>query len=390
MSQACAEFHYIDTYPELVGFCERAILSPWIAVDTEFLREKTYYPKFCLLQIATDSVVACIDPLALANLEPLDRLLFNPQVCKVFHAARQDLEVFYLRWGKLPSPIFDTQIAAPMIGLADQIGYAGMVAELLGITLGKGHTRTDWSVRPLSPEQLRYAADDVAYLGTAYQIILDKLQALGRQNWPGADVNSLLDPELYANSPEHAWHRLSAARHLRGRALTTLKRLAAWREQLAQELDTPRSWIIKDDVLGDLAREAPITLQQLKQMRGIDERIVKRHGEDLCEVIAAASLGKPEDPGSNAPAGKRDPAREALLDLLVGRIRERAAENALSPALLASRRDLELLLDDPGSSRLMQGWRQSLLAQDLVEIMTRQGHWNSEPPPPASTDSSSA
>ncbi|WP_347257800.1 ribonuclease D, partial [Methylocaldum sp.] len=162
-----SQISYIDSPSQLQDFCRAVENSPWLAVDTEFLREKTYFPKFCLLQIATADKIACIDPLALESLDPVADLLFDPAITKVFHAGRQDLEIFFHLWGKLPAPIFDTQIAAPLIGLPEQISYAGLISELLGITLGKGHARTDWSLRPLADAQLRYAADDVVHLGTA-------------------------------------------------------------------------------------------------------------------------------------------------------------------------------------------------------------------------------
>ncbi len=179
---------YIDTPDLLNELCAKLSNAPWIVMDTEFLRERTYFPKFCLLQIAVPGLVACVDPLALESLEPLFEIIFNPAIPKVFHSGRQDLEIFYHLCGKLPSPVFDTQIAAPLLGLGEQVSYANMVTELLGVNLTKSHSRTDWTRRPLSPEQLRYAADDVIYLEQAYLLMLQRLEKLGRLAWLEGDL----------------------------------------------------------------------------------------------------------------------------------------------------------------------------------------------------------
>jgi ribonuclease D len=360
---------YVDSAEQLREFCASLHGAEWVAVDTEFLRDKTYYPKFCLLQIAHGPEVACIDPLALDALDPLEEILFDPAVTKVLHASRQDLEIFHHLWHKIPAPLFDTQIAAPLIGLPDQVSYAGLVAELLGISLSKGHTRTDWSLRPLSEAQLRYAADDVVYLGAAYEALRGRLEALGRLSWLEDDFAALLNPALYETPPEQAWQRLGGAQQLRGKALAAVQALAAWRETQAQTQDIPRNWIIRDEVLLDVARLAPKTPADLKRIRGLEERTTKRHGETLCRIVADSANRPPPLLDSRPRSAKRAADQEALLDLLSAVVRLRAAQHTLNPSVLASRKDLEQLLDEPETSRTLKGWRKPMVGEELAALL---------------------
>ncbi|BBL73825.1 ribonuclease D [Methylomagnum ishizawai] len=365
---------FIDSTAHLREFCAALQDADWLAVDTEFLREKTYYPKFCLLQIACGPQVACIDPLAIDDLEPLAALLFDPAITKVFHAGRQDLEIFYQIWNKLPAPIFDTQIAAPLVGLAEQISYAGLVAEILGVSLGKSHTRTDWSLRPLSEAQLRYAADDVIYLGAAYQALRGKLEALGRLDWLEDDFTALLNPELYESPPELAWQRIGGVQTLKSRQLSALRALAAWRETTAREQDIPRNWVVRDEALLDLARLSPTTPEELKRIRGLEERTLKRYGNTLCKTILAGRDQPPPPLEWKARSARRPPEQEALLDLLSAVVRLRAAQHTLNPAILAGRKDLEQLLDEPQDSRLLKGWRKTMAGEELAALLHGECH----------------
>lgn len=359
----------IDSTPQLEQFCASVRRSEWLALDTEFLREKTYFPKFCLLQIASDSnQIACIDPIALPSLEPLRELLFDPAILKVFHAGRQDLEIFFHLWGELPGPVFDTQIAAPLVGMPEQISYAGLVSELLGVNLSKSHTRTDWSIRPLSDSQIRYAADDVIYLAAAFQKLRDKLQGLGRYHWPTADFNLMLQPALYENAPDLAWQRISGTHQLRDRSLVVLQTLAGWRETIAREENVPRSWIIKDEMLINLAKLMPKSLEDFRLIRGLDERIVKRHGELLIHLIGQLPA-KSQSIELKSKPPRKSPEQEALLDALSAVVRLNAENHSLNPVMLASRKDLEQFLDKPDESKLLEGWRKSMIGEDLLAIL---------------------
>ncbi|MGZ8216342.1 ribonuclease D [Methylomagnum sp.] len=365
---------FIDSPARLSEFCASLRGAEWIAVDTEFLRERTYYPRFCLLQIAHGPHVACIDPLALDNLDPLADILFDPAVTKVLHAGRQDLEIFHQLWNRLPAPLFDTQIAAPLIGLAEQISYAGLVAELLGVSLSKTHSRTDWSLRPLSDAQLRYAADDVIYLGAAYQALRGQLEALDRLGWLADDFAALLNPALYETPPELAWQRIGGVQQLRSKQLAILQGLAAWREETARAQDIPRNWVVKDEAMVDLARIAPKNPEELKRVRGLEERTLKRYGNQLCQLICEGQDRAPPALDIKARSARRTPEEEALLDLLNAVVRLRAAQHTLNPAVLAGRKDLEQLLDQPEQSKLLKGWRKAMAGEELMALLRGECH----------------
>lgn len=360
---------YIDTPTALRELCATLANQAWLAIDTEFMREKTYYPKFCLLQVATPEFAACIDPLALDSLEPLAEWLFNPAIVKVVHSGRQDMEIFYNLFGRLPAPLFDTQIAAPLLGLAEQISYAGLIQHVLGIGLAKTHARTDWSRRPLSPEQLRYAADDVIYLASAYEKLLLSLERLGRMTWLQDDFAELSDPARYENPPELAWQRIGGAHQLKGKGLTVLQALAAWREETARAEDIPRGWIVKDEVLIDLARQQPRTPEALSITRGLEDKIVRRHGRALCGLIAEA-LDKPALKVELAPRpAKKSVDQEAILDAMGAIVRLRAAQNTLNPVVLATRKDLEHLLDGDLDTHILHGWRKKMVGDELLALL---------------------
>ena len=361
---------YIDTPEQLAKLCEQIKKEPWLALDTEFLREKTYYPKFCLLQIATPEWVACIDPIALPQLESLFEAIYNPAIVKVFHSCRQDLEIFFQWTGKLPSPIFDTQVAAPLLGFQDNPGYAMLVSSLLSVNLNKAHTRADWSKRPLTEAELEYAADDVIYLCQIYQIMVQKLTALGRIDWLKNDFAELTNPALYKVDPETAWFKIKGKNKLTGKQLSIIQTLAQWREKIAQAEDRPKSWLLRDELLLDLAKLQPETLQELANVRGINERSVNRYGKELCQLITAAKNRPPMPLHEKDRSAKKTQQEEAILDILTALVRVRAEENALNPTILASRKDLEELLSNGDDEcPLLHGWRYTMAGKELVGLL---------------------
>jgi ribonuclease D len=361
---------YIDTPGQLATLCEQIKKEPWLALDTEFLREKTYYPKFCLLQIATPEWVACIDPIALPQLESLFDAIYNPAIVKVFHSCRQDLEIFFQWTGKLPSPIFDTQVAAPLLGFQDNPGYAMLVSSLLSVNLNKAHTRADWSKRPLTEAELEYAADDVIYLCQIYQIMVQKLTALGRIDWLKNDFAELTNPALYKVDPETAWFKIKGKNKLTGKQLSIIQTLAQWREKIAQAEDRPKSWLLRDELLFDLAKLQPETVQELANVRGINERSVNRYGKELCQLITAAKNRPPVPLHEKDRSAKKSQQEEAILDILTALVRVRAEENALNPTILASRKDLEeLLSNDDVECPLLHGWRYTMAGKELVGLL---------------------
>lgn len=360
---------YINRIDQLDSLCQRISQQPWIALDTEFLREKTYYPKFCLLQIATPDWVVCVDPIAISDLSPLLEAIYNPNIVKVLHACRQDLEIFFKITGKIPGPIFDTQIAAPLLGFQENPGYAMLVSSFLNINLNKAHTRTDWSERPLSSDQIQYAADDVIYLCKIYKLMTEQLEKLGRLDWLESDFALLNNVELYHIEPENAWIKIRGKNKLTGKQLSIMQTLTEWRERTAQEENKPRSWLIQDDFLLELAKLQPVTIAELAKIRNINERTVNRYGKVLCELIAEARVRPPKPLADKERFSKKSQHHEAILDVLSAVVRIRAEENALNPVILATRKDLEQLLLGEEDSLLLQGWRYNMVGQELQGLL---------------------
>lgn len=363
---------YIDKPEQLSDLCKRILEESWIALDTEFLREKTYYPKFCLLQIATPEWVVCIDPIALSDLSELFSAINDPSITKVLHSCRQDLEIFYQLTGKVTTPVFDTQIAAPLLGFQENPGYAMLVSSFLNVNLSKVHTRTDWSVRPLSEAQIQYAADDVIYLCKIYQMICQQLEELGRLSWLEKDFELLNNTELYQISPVNAWLKVKAKNRLTGKQLSIVQSLTEWREKTAQKEDRPKNWIIRDDLLLELAKQQPETVAELAKVPGMNERSVRRYGKVICQLIADAMKKSPIPLDDKAKNTKKTQKQEAVLDVLTAIVRIRADENSLNPVILASRKDLEKLLFDEEENPLLLGWRYNMVGRELQGLLEGQ------------------
>jgi len=284
------DFEFIDSDLALTQVCAQLKGCAWLAVDTEFERSSTYYPELCLLQVASNEITAVIDPLAIANLKPLYDVLYDASIIKVFHAARQDLEVFFHIKGEVPVPFFDTQIAASKLDYDNQIGYANLIKEILDVELDKTQTRTNWKRRPLSRNQLEYAADDVIYLGQIYQLFLAKLIKSGQLSSLDEEFNALARPELYLPDPETMWQKIRAARELEGNSLNVLKQLAAWREITARAENQPRNWILHNNTLVKIARSLPANEDDLSRIKGVNKRVLKQHGATLVEIIGKAGV----------------------------------------------------------------------------------------------------
>lgn len=361
---------YIDNAAQLDALCRQIQESAWLALDTEFLREKTYYPKFCLLQIATPDWVVCVDPLALPNLDKLFEAIYNPSITKVFHSCHQDLEIFYQTTGRVPGPIFDTQVAAPLLGYQDNPGYAMLVSSLLNINLNKAHTRADWSKRPLTKEEIQYAADDVIYLCRVYTLMLQKLEALGRTDWLAHDFKELENPDNYKVDPENAWLKIRGKNKLTAKQLSIVQTLAQWREATAQQENRPKTWLLRDELMFDIAKLQPETPADLSAIRGINERTTQRYGKKLCELITAAKNSEPLPLNEKGRNVKKSQQHEAILDILTALVRIRAEENALNPTILASRKDLEtLLFNNDDDCPLLHGWRYAMAGRELVGLL---------------------
>lgn len=356
---------YIDTATELNTFCQQIAHTTWMTVDTEFLREKTYSPQLCLIQVATEDAIACIDPIALSDLTPILDLIYNPDITVVFHAARQDLELLYLIRNELPTKVFDTQLAATVLGYGDQIGYGNLVKLCVNVELDKAHSRTDWTKRPLDPAQIEYAADDVRYLRDVYKLLRQQLADKKRTHWLDDDFSTLTDIDTYQVKPEKMWRKVKGFGRLKGIQLAILQRLAAWREQRAVASNRPRRWILKDDVLLDLVKLAPESLDKFSLIRGLEANTINRHGKELLAEIA---LGKAL-PKEQWPTIKKTepltPQQDSIVDAVMSLLRKYCIEHEIAPVAVASRKDIERMVAGDTTIPVLQGWRNELVGHHL-------------------------
>jgi len=343
----------------LVDLCNTLATADWLGLDTEFMRERTYRAKLCLVQVATGDLSCCIDPLGISDLGPLLAVLENREIRKVMHAARQDIEVIHDLRGSVPSPVFDTQIAAAFLGFDDQIGYGPLVAAITGVTLAKTETRTDWSRRPLSRAQLDYAADDVRFLQPVFETLLDRLESRGRRQWVEQECNAIGDPARYRNNPQDAWQRFRGGVDLPPAGQQVLRALIVWREAEAQSRDLPRGWVVKDDVLVDIARAMPDGSAELEKIVKLDERTRRRYSDQILAGVAAGRNAEAQ------PLWNRDPplAPEQVrrVKAIMTAIRTLAERNELAPSIVATRREIEQLVRGADPQTLWPDWRRELL-----------------------------
>ena len=355
----------VTTQAQLDAAVFRLESAARLAIDTEFMRERTYYPQLCLVQVATDSDCYLIDPLAGLDLDSLHGLLADRSKLKILHAARQDLEVLQLGGRAVPAPVFDTQVAAAMLGLPPQVGYAELVARQLGHSIDKAQTRTDWSRRPLSPAQLAYAADDVHHLLQLHSDLAAALATRGRARWLAEDAIGLEDRALYETEPADAWRRLKALGRLKPREQAVARAIAEWRERRAIESDKPRGWILADEVIYALATVAPRTVADLEAIQSLPPAVVRKRGEELVELMRAAV--EPPDVANVQNAQLRaTPEENALIAKLQQIVRNEAAGLEMSSEVIATRRDVEaLVFKDRGESAVLRGWRRGVVGEKL-------------------------
>ncbi len=349
----------------LEGLAQRLAQAPAIALDTEFLRERTYRAELCLLQIADAEGALCVDPLALPDLSPLRATLGGASV-KVLHACRQDIEVLLPTAGFV-TPVFDTQIAAALVGMPAQIGYAELVRRVTGRELSKAHTRTDWSRRPLSAEQLDYALDDVRYLLPIRDHLIQELTRLGRMPWLEQELAGLHQPADYAVDPEGAWLRVRSLKGLDSERARLAQVLAAWRERRADERNRPRGWILDDAVLRDIVVRVPRSLEELAALPDMQPGFIKHNGAEILGLIETAAL--PATLPRVNSRGAPDPQKTALVKKLSTVHQAVATELNLPPEILATRRDLEQLADGRQDGAVMSGWRREVIGERLLAAL---------------------
>lgn len=349
-----------------------------LALDTEFVGEDTFIPRLELLQVAAEGALAVVDVPAVGSLEALGDILADPRVVKVVHAGRQDLELLALHAGRVPVGIFDTQLAAAMVGYGTQVGYGPLVQRILGAKLAKGHTLTNWNRRPLTAEQLAYAAEDVQHLLPIHEHLVERLRALGRLDWIKEEF-ARLEAKLGdgARDPRLGYQRLRGWEHLRPSALAVLRELTMWRDEEARRRNVPRGRVVRDEVLLEIARHAPRSLEALRHQRGLHPSEIERNGETILKLIQAAlALPKSEWPAAPPPP-KPQAEATGLVDLLQAVLKTRAKEAHIAPTLLATSADLHALAEaQQGRGEmdlpLLQGWRRQLAGELLLEVLAGQ------------------
>lgn len=361
---------YIDDRSKLAEFVERAKNSKVLAIDTEFLREKTYYPKLCLLQMATDDEVIIVDPFKTGGIRELLPILKDERVMKLFHAGSQDMEILLVETGDLPWPVFDTQIAAALLGQSHQVGLGSLVHSILGISLKKSDSFTDWSRRPLTSSQVKYAADDVIYLPKLYRIMVDELQEKNRLNWLDNDFKKLADPKRYEKDPRERYLHLKKGNQLSRRQLAAAREIAAWREVTAKKRNIPRKWVITDEQIVEACKRDSLTVNELFMVRGIKEHVSTADARQIISLVKKA-YALPE---SEWPKLYVSPANEqnvdSSLDLMQALVRLRARENGIAMQTLASHSDLALVarghIED---AEIMHGWRREVVGNELLDLL---------------------
>jgi ribonuclease D len=354
----------------LAGFCERQQRAEFVAVDTEFMRERTYWPILCVVQVAGPDEAAAIDALAPGlDLAPLLTLMADAAVLKVFHAARQDLEIFFQLSGQVPHPVFDTQIAAMVCGFGDAVSYETLVRRLAGANLDKASRFTDWAHRPLTERQLQYALADVVHLRTVYERLQQILGKNGRAHWFAEEMANLVDPAIYRTEPAEAWRRF----RLRGRAdrrfLGVLRAVAAWREGAAQQRDLPRGRIMRDEALLEIAAHAPKTIEALGRTRSLGKGVAEgKLGRDILDAVAVG-LADPDPPPAIPAKAEPPPGIGPVIELLRVLLKQRCEDFQVAQKLLASADDLEAIAaDDNAPVPALHGWRREVFGSDAVAL----------------------
>ncbi|MGI9236074.1 MAG: ribonuclease D [Woeseiaceae bacterium] len=335
-----------------------------VGVDTEFMREKTYFAQLCLVQVATNAEIYCVDPLTDSGKKKFWRELLRRDW--VVHSARQDIEVVSQTAGSMPVSIFDTQVAAGLLGYPAQMGYAGLIKDLFDVDMDKTHTRADWTKRPLREEFLEYAAEDVEYLLPAFERLSERLNAEGRLEWAREDSLLLLDPKLYAIGADQALERLKGARNFRGQKRAAAARLAAWREREAIDRNRPRQWILRDSPLLDIAYRLPKSIEQLADIEGMPAKLLSRVGQKLLQEIDASA----SDDADYSPPRPPDEGQKALLKEMQARVQTCAESLGIAAETIASKRELStVVVSRSRDSRVFSGWRREIVGEGLLGLL---------------------
>ncbi|MGQ9807389.1 MAG: ribonuclease D [Armatimonadota bacterium] len=365
----------ITSTKQLAGFCNDVSGARQLFMDTEFVREETYYPQLELVQVMADGQIGLVDVRSTGNLGPLLEMLEDPSIEKVFHAAQQDLELFHQCAGRPVRNVFDTQIAAAMVGMGEQVGYGQLVKTLTGVSLIKTQAYTAWNTRPFTPAQLEYAADDVRHLPAVTQALKERLEELGRTDWAREECQRLEEKAQKPECPvEELYLRVSGVERLSPKELNVLRALAIWRDETARRRNIPPQKLLKDNSLVNLARQQPVTLAEIRDLRGFPAGVAERHGAEIARTVAEALKLPKEQWPRRLPVREVDASTQALVNILATFLRIRAQEQQIAWGLLATARDLEELVErTPGVSKgdlpILDGWRYELAGRDLLRLL---------------------
>ena len=355
---------------ELAKVCAILAEADFVCVDTEFMRESTFWPELCLIQMAGGDTEVIVDPLASGlELEPFFELMRDERITKVFHAARQDIEIVHYLSDSLPTPVFDTQIAAMVCGFGEQVGYADLIQKTLNIPIDKTSRYSDWRRRPLQEHQLIYALADVTHLANAYPILLNKISTANRSSWLTEEMSALVSPDLYRQHPDDAWKRLKL-RNIKHNRLGVLIELAKWREATAQSRNLPRNRVVKDDVIYEVANRAPANEDELGNLRSVTKGIVRSsYGAELLKgVKRGLSIDRDQLPEIKR-APRLSSEQQAIVELLRVLLKTTAVKHNVASKIIANARDLEkIALDDNADVSALKGWRRDLFGSDAIAL----------------------
>lgn len=361
---------YVSTQAELEELVKELEGSKVLAIDTEFLREKTYYAKLCLIQVNNGKTQAIIDPLDIDDLKILAPILVDKNCVKIFHAGSQDIGILYHATGVIPTPLFDTQVAAALLGFPLQVGYGPLVRSMCGVKLEKADGYTDWSRRPLTKSQVKYALDDVVYLPQMYESMTITLKKKGRETWLDEDFKDLSDPSKYVSDPREMWRRVKRVSTLNRMQLSIVREIAAWREKEAMKRNVPRKWVIADEAIVELARKAPKTQERLLEVRGLSGHLSRKSVNSLLECVRIAK-DMPQEQWPRLEPRQRGNARvEGVVDLMAAVVEVRAHQNDVASPVLASHDDLvKLAHGHRDESPVLHGWRYEMVGKELVDLL---------------------
>ena len=361
---------YLDTTKKLLSFIREAGKASVLAVDTEFIRERTFIPQLCLLQLATTKRTVIVDPLAITDLSPLKKLFLSEHIVKVFHASDQDLEIIFAYLELIPQPLFDTQVAAELLGMPQQTSLSNLVREYAGVRLKKTDSFTNWDERPLTSSQITYALDDVRYLPQIYTTMYAQLEELGRLEWLEEDFAALADESRYTFAPEQAWQRIKHSSTLNTGQLGVLKELAATRDKIALKRNLPRRWIVTDELLIEIARLSPTSTEELFRLRGAENQLGQHWSSELLAAVERGlSLAPEQVPKRKSPVF-RTASNAAALDMLRALANQRSRDNQVTPSMLVNKEELaRLATGEREGLMVLTGWRYRLVGRELLELL---------------------